>query len=413
VSPEPAERPTVLVLASTYPRWPDDPEPGFVHELARRLIGRFHVIVLCPHAENAKPEEVMDGVEVVRYRYAPARLEALVNNGGIVTNLRNSRWKLLLVPGFVLAQAWHAWRLCRQRKIDVIHAHWLIPQGLIAALIPSSSTGKPVPYVVTSHGADLYALRARPLQALKRLVLRKAHSATVVSTAMRVLAAELGADIAKVSVVPMGVDMRDRFVPGIALHRSRAELLFVGRLVEKKGLRHLLDALPAVLREQPDATLTIAGFGPDQAQLQDQARELGLQNSVRFLGAVAQRDLPVLYQRAALFVAPFVRAASGDQEGLPVALMEAVACGCPAIAGDVAGLEDIFGADAARCVVDPLDSKGLAAAILRELRQPEIASERSVAMRAAMLERLDWDRVALRYATLLGAASGKPLAFSA
>lgn len=393
-------KPVLLVLASTYPRWSDDPEPGFVHELSRRLCQDFRVIVLCPHATGARPHETMDEVEVIRYRYAPERLQTLVNNGGIVTNLRNYRWKLLLVPGFVLAQAWQAWRLCRQHHVAVIHAHWLIPQGLIAALLQHLPGSKPA-FVVTSHGADLYALRSRPLQALKRLVLRRAHSATVVSSAMREAVGQLRIDLAKVSVVPMGVDMAGRFVPGDAARRSRSELLFVGRLVEKKGLRHLIDAMPAMLQARPGLHLTIAGFGPDEGQLQRQVKELGLQHSVRFLGAVAQKELPQLYQRAALFVAPFVRAESGDQEGLPVALMEAAACGCPAVAGNVAGLQDIFGPDAQDCMVDPRDGGALAAAILDRLQAPEKARSQALAMRAALLERLGWEHVASRYGELL------------
>lgn len=395
-----ARLPALLVLASTYPRWEGDPEPVFVHELARRLTDRFRVVVLCPHADGAAPVETMDGVEVIRYRYAPAALETLVNNGGIVTNLRNKPWKLFLVPGFVLMQAWYALRLCRQRGIDLVHAHWLIPQGLIATLL-----GKP--FLVTSHGADLYALRSRPFRALKRFVLRKARATTVVSSAMRDAVGELDVDVAQVAVVPMGVEMARLFVPGDATQRSRGELLFVGRLVEKKGLRYLLLALPAVLRERPDVTLTIAGFGPDKDPLEAQVRELGLQDAVRFLGAVAQKDLPDLYRRAALFVAPFVRAKSGDQEGLPVALMEAVACGCPAIAGDVAGLRDILGAQAETCLVNPQDIDQLAEAILRQLRQPEEAAQRSLAMRTALRAHLSWEHVSARYMELLQGAHEK------
>ena len=81
--PKGAQRPRLLVLTSTYPRWAGDPEPGFVHELSRRLTDKFQVTVLCPHACGALPKEQLDGVKVIRYRYAPERWERLVNNGGI------------------------------------------------------------------------------------------------------------------------------------------------------------------------------------------------------------------------------------------------------------------------------------------------------------------------------------------
>lgn len=390
----------LLVLASTYPRWRGDPEPGFVHELSRRLAKKFHVTVLCPHAKGALPQESMDGVRVVRYRYAPERWETLVNDGGIVTNLRRSKWKLLLVPGFVLGQAWTAMRLRLKGEVDVVHAHWLLPQGLVAAAIQGIWGRKP-PFVVTSHGADLYALRGLPFRILKRLVLRKASAVTVVSSAMRDEIGSLGVDAYKAEVLSMGVDLTSRFTLQEGVSRSKNELLFVGRLVEKKGLPHLLDAMPLVLQERPDIVLTIAGFGPDEQALRHQVARMGLARSVRFLGAVPQDALPALYGRAALFVAPFIRTASGDQEGLPVALMEAVACGCPALAGNVAGLQDIFADASSDCIVDPTDVQGFAGAILRTIEDGDAARRRALDMRQRLVRALDWDRIADRYADIL------------
>ena len=395
--------PVLLVLASTYPRWPADPEPGFVHELSRRLTERYRVIVLCPHAPGAKPRETMDGVEVVRYRYAPERWETLVNDGGIVTNLKRARWKLLLVPGFVLGQAWVAWRLMRRERVDVIHAHWLIPQGLIAALLPWLP-GRRVSYVVTSHGADLYALKGRLLDGIKRFVARRAAAATVVSSAMRERLAALGVPAAHIHVLPMGVDLSERFTPDPSVPRSQHEILFVGRLVEKKGLRHLIAALPQVLEGVPDAFLTIVGFGPEEAALRQQVHTLGLQAKVHFLGAVAQTRLPALYRRAALFVAPFVQAESGDQEGLPVALMEAVACGCPVVAGDVAGIEDLLGRMKPYICVDARNAEMLASCICSRLIDSSTAGLHAQAVLEEASRRVDWNRIATGYAGLIAQA---------
>ena len=395
-----ADRPVLLVLASTYPRWQGDPEPGFVHELAKRLVPRFRVHVLGPHAQGAASREVMDGVEVHRYRYAPGRWETLVNDGGIVTNLKLHVWKLLLVPGFVLMQGWGAWRLCRRLKVDVIHAHWLVPQGLTAACL-QSLPGRAVPFVVTSHGADLYALKGTLFDRIRAFVLRRASAASVVSSAMRQTLESTGTPLDKVSVLPMGVDIEGRFTPDPGVERSRNEILFVGRLVEKKGVRHLLAAMPRVLEVVPDVCLTIAGFGPDEEALRLRARQLGLETVVRFTGALPQSELPDFYRSAAVFVAPFVQAGSGDQEGLPVALMEAVSCGCPVVAGDIPGIGDLLGGERTEVCVNARDEEALASRIIDTLSDPTAAQERAHRIRPTASRHVDWSRIVDGYATLL------------
>lgn len=386
-------KPTLLVLASTYPRWANDPEPGFVHQLCRRLTKRFTVLALVPDAPGADPSGPFEGVQVVRYRYAPRRWQTLVNNGGIAANLRLHRWKWLLLPGFVLGQWVAARRLIRRQRVDVVHAHWLIPQGLVARWLRR-------PYLVTSHGGDLFGLRGGLLTALKRKVAGSAVAMTVVSRAMQEEAIRRRIRAPALSVVPMGVDLQQRFTPG-QVPRAPDELLFVGRLVAKKGLRFLLQAMPQVVARRPSVRLTIAGFGPEEAALRRQVDELGLANHVVFEGAVAQDRLPALYRRATVFVAPFVRDRSGDQEGLPVALMEAIGCGCPVVAGQVQGLSDLFGEQAGKVCVDPTDAAALAEAILESLEHPEQAQARARAIRADALVWVDWEAIAARYGELL------------
>jgi glycosyltransferase involved in cell wall biosynthesis len=333
-------------------------------------------------------------------------METLVNDGGIVTNLRRAKWKLLLVPMFVLAQAWHTWRLVRRERIDVVHAHWLLPQGLIAALL-QSLPGRKVPFVVTSHGADLYALRGGLLEALKRFVLRRAVAATVVSSAMLDKLASMGVATENVSVLSMGVDVSSRFGVDATVVRSLDEILFVGRLVDKKGVHHLIRALPGVLAHRPKARLTIGGFGPEEPALRALVERLGLQSAVTFLGALPQSELPALYRRAAVFVAPFVRAESGDQEGLPVALMEAIACGCPVVAGDVAGLHDLLGKHAAEVALDPRNEAALAERIVGVLSDTEAARDRALRMGADVRQRFEWEAIARSYGAILADAINK------
>lgn len=397
-------RPVLLVLASTYPRWSGDPEPGFVHELAMRLTNRFRTIVLCPHAPGAKLTEVLDGVEVVRYRYAPERLQRLVNDGGIVSNLRQAKWKYALVPGFILAQAWMAWRLCRRHRVEIVHAHWLVPQGLIAAF-QSCLPGRSIPFVVTSHGADLYALHGRALDRVKRFVGQKASLVTVVSSAMKKEIVRIGMDAAKCQVLPMGVDLEGRFTREHGNLRSANELLFVGRLVKKKGLNVLMQAMPRILEAKPDVRVTVVGFGPEEVRLRLQAKALGVDHAVDFMGPLPQSELPALYRRATLFVAPFMQAEDGDREGLGLVTIEAIACGCPVIVGDLPAVRDILDLPEDACMrVPPGDALALSAAVLRVLSDPDTASRATENLRGRLLERYDWTRVAKAYGDVLSQA---------
>jgi glycosyltransferase involved in cell wall biosynthesis len=389
---------TLLVLASTYPRWRGDPEPGFVHELCKRLTKRFRVIALVPDAPGADPSGDLDGVEVVRYRYAPRRLQTLVNNGGIATNLKRSRWKWLLVPGFALSQFVAAWRLVGREHVDVVHAHWLLPQGLVARSLRKRSG---VPYLVTSHGGDLFGLRGAVLRNMKQVVAASSAAMTVVSSAMADEAGRIGLDPPQIAILPMGVDLRERFVADRSIARERDKLLAVGRLVPKKGLNFLIDALPAIVQARPAVRLDIAGFGPEEDALRAQAERLGVAQHVRFLGAMPQDRLPALYRTASLLVAPFVRDDAGDQEGLPVVLMEAIGCGCPVVVGDVAGVDDLLGEMKSQVSIDPRDTNALAHAVIHALEDPAALAQRAEAIRALAASRVDWDHIASSYGQLI------------
>lgn len=388
-----------MVLTSTYPRWAGDHEPAFVHELCKRLLADFRVVVLCSHAPGTQRHSWLDGVEVVRYRYAPAALETLVYGGGIATHLRRAPWKWALVPSFIVSQMLMAALLARRYQPTLVHAHWLLPQGIVAWLL--HRLGLIPGYVVTAHGADVYGFRSPILQTIKRMAASRATAMTVVSSAMREEVGRHGLQPRQLEVIPMGADFRERFTPPIEAAREKGLILFIGRLVEKKGLRYLLDAMPQVLRHHPGTRLRVLGFGPLAEALQAQSLALGLGHSVEFRGAVPQSDLPDMLRRAALLVAPSVRADSGDQEGLPVVLMEAVGCGCPILACDTPGVHDLVGRYAGAVLVPGKDPAALAQAIVRLLDTPEQALAIAEGLRTECILRFDWGAIAAAYAALL------------
>lgn len=199
----------------------------------------------------------------------------------------------------------------------------------------------------------------------------------------------------------MGVDLVGSFNPDFKRHRVRGEILFVGRLVEKKGLRVLIEALPAILLENPQAVLLIAGFGPEESRLRDQVKKLNLDSSVRFIGPISQVELVDLYRRAAVFVAPFISAESGDREGLGLVSIEAAGCGCPVVVSDIPAVNDIFGPGEA-ILVEPGNAEALAIGVIAALNGTQHCNPSLNILR----EKFDWSSVAERYSQILRPCKG-------
>jgi len=328
---------------------------------------------------------------VHRYRYAPASIETLVNDGGINGNLKKSPWKWLLVPGFLLAQWCHTVWLIRRLKPHIVHAHWIIPQGLVLSMA-RLFTAK-VPFILTSHGADLFTLKSGMMSRLKAWILKHASFITVVSDPMRQQALKLGAVADQVAVMPMGVDF-EKFTPSTEVVRNPNEILFVGRLVEKKGLVYLIRALVRVRQEIPDVRLTIIGFGPEEESLRKLSAELGLVSHIDFLGPKSHEELISYYRLASLFVAPFVEAADGDQEGLGLVTIEAIACGCPVLIGNVQAVRNM-----PISLVDCRNVDELSSAILESLR----ISNRAVneTQRKLIEQHFSWEFISKNYIEIL------------
>lgn len=389
---EKISKPRLIVLASTYPRWSNDHEPSFVHALARRLTDRFEVVAVVPHAPGALRHEVLDGVIVSRYRYAPEAWETLVNDGGIASNLRRSPWKWALLPSFIAMQWFEARRWAK--KGAVVHAHWLIPQGLVARIL-----GKP--YLITCHGADVFSLRGKAALVAKKVALRGAREVAVVSSAMAAPLTALDPAV-RPTVRPMGADLHKDFYPTDAA-RDDAHLLFVGRLVEKKGLDVLLSAMPRVIERHTRARLTIVGHGPLDGALRNQVSRLGLSEHVRFTGPISHERLGEYYRSATVFVSPFRPTASGDQEGLGLVMVEALGSGCPVIASDIPATRDVLEGTPGCLQVPPGNVEQLAQVLIGVLDDPRDLQREARDGASIMRERFDWTSVARAYGDRLEA----------
>jgi glycosyltransferase involved in cell wall biosynthesis len=381
------------VLTSTFPRWRGDSEPPFVFELCQRLAERFNVLVLAPHAPGAKLHETIGPLEVRRFRYFFTPWESLAYRGGIMANLKQNWLRYLLIPFFMAAEFASVVSLLRKHRIDAIHAHWVIPHGVVAIAARALIAGPKPAIVCTSHGSDLLGLTGRMFEWLQKAVISRVDKLTVVSAALREEAMRL-VDRGDVEVIPMGTDLTRTFTPPLASGRSDYELLFVGRLVEQKGVQYLVAAMGGILARHPQTILTIVGDGPARENLQRLVETSGLGACVRFLGSVENSALNELYERATVFVSPSLT------EGFGLTLVEAMGCACAVVATDLPAVRGIVVDGLSGLLCTKGESADIAAKVCTLLDHPDLRERMGHAGREHVRS-FDWVPISRRYIALI------------
>jgi len=243
-------------------------------------------------------------------------------------------------------------------------------------------------------------LKGRLFERVKRLVVRGCDHMTVVSRSMRSDILQMNAEPQKISVIPMGVELRERFVPP-STAVNRGGLLFVGRLVPKKGLRYLLEAMPMILRTHPELKLRIAGDGPDRRKLERRVSHLGLYDHVEFLGSLSNKDLPLLYQSAGIVIFPSVVDRDGDREGFGLVLVEALGCECAVVATDLSAMKDIVEDGKTGLVVAQRSPEQIANAVIRLTDDRALRRWLAINGRGHVLKRFDWEAISQKYKSIM------------
>src|SRR5256886_15573843 len=273
---------------------------------------------------------------------------------------------------YVLGGVWAAWRLCRRRRYDVVHVHWPLPHAVFGWAARRACGARMVP---SWYGVELRWVKSS-LPWLKRFLVWALRASDQVVAISSATAREI------TNLVPVGVRVTPYTVgspaaaPGSALPPAGDSfvILFGGSLVERKGVRYLIDALP-LLPADLHAKLVIIGDGAERSRLEAQARERGLEHRVEVRGRVPEQELRRAYAGASVLVLPAIVDARGDTEGLGVVLLEAMTYGVPVIGSDLGGITDIVVDGETGLLVPPQDSAALAAALER------LATDRGLARR--------------------------------
>ena len=407
-------RHVVVMVTTSYPRFPGDSVGTFMEPIAKRVAARGHEVhIVAPWHPAITRGKAEDGVFFHFFKYAPVpALNVFGYAAGLRADVQLKAAAWMAAPLAMTAGWFKALRVAQKKRATVMHGHWVVPGGVIAAAARPA-----LPLVVSLHGSDVFvAERTAVARAFAGRVFRRAGFVTACSQDLATRAMALGAEPDRLEVVPYGVDAA-RFRPApdlrhairsrIGLPSAAGLIVAAGRLVRKKGFEYLIDALPMVASVSP-AHLAVAGGGDLAEELRARARTAGVEDRVHFLGDLTQDEVGTWFAAADVAVVPSVRDDSGNVDGLPNTVLEALASGTPLISTPAGGIASVISDGRTGLIVPERDARALAAALTDLLRDPERRAVLGRAGRALAEERFGWDAAAARFE----AAYDRALAFN-
>lgn len=312
---------------------------------------------------------------------------------------------------YVMTAALKRRQLHARQKYDLEHYFFSMPTGLLT-LLPRSNPS--VPYIVSLRGSDVpgYDPFNRKIEAIHSLlrpvtkrIWRRAKKVIALSDALAETAKETAPEL-DIGVIPNGIDTVHFSPPERRAENKPTRLVTVARLLERKGIHTILQALssPTLLPVE----LQIIGTGPYETELREMVDDLGLAGRVRFLGYVPNEELPSYYRKSDIFVLP------SATESFGLVFAEAMSCGLPIAASDVGGIPETVrdGIDGLLC--PPGDPASLRQNIVQLISSADARLDISKSQRQRILDHYPWENIAARYADVYrealdsdGIASGR------
>ncbi|MGM0461981.1 MAG: glycosyltransferase family 4 protein [Fibrobacterota bacterium] len=349
----------VLTLTHVFPRSRADTVAPFLWNFHEALAQQnIDAVVCAPHEKHLPRTEEYPHCRVERFRYAPQKFERLAYKGNMHELVLSSTVNKVLFLSYLICGFFSLCRLIRREKPDLVHVHWWIPSGII--MYCASFLFK-TPYIITSHGTDVFILkRFTFLSFFARKIFRQATRIHAISTYVKDEILSLVPE-KKDSIDIISMPIREERIPQKPPRfRGGKKLLFLGRLIPRKGADILISALSELSEEYE---LTLVGTGPEKDRLCEACRKHAVSDRVNFRSTVSPDALPGLFEEHEIFILPSRTDWKAEKEGLGMVLLEAQRMGLALIASDSGGMPDIVIHEKTGLLVPENDPHALALAI--------------------------------------------------
>jgi glycosyltransferase involved in cell wall biosynthesis len=387
-----AKKVKVLYVVTAFPRFEGDVITPWLVETIRRLHDQNISIDVFTSAYKGLKKNCVYGIKIYRFRYFFGKWEKLTHDETVPDRLRKGILNKLLVVFYLIGGTIGIIRHCSKKRYDIIHCHWPFPHILFG--YAASRFGKSK-LISSFYGVELRWVKSKlPIfKPLLKFAIKKSDAVTAISSYTAQEVKEIAP--ADITIIPFGAAIAVSDVSGqqsIVSSQQDKNILFVGRLVERKGVKYLIEALELV-NKNLDASLTIVGDGSEKQNLEALVKEKGLENKVLFTGKVTMAQLEECYRKCDLFVLPAVTDAKGDTEGLGVVLLEAMSYRKPVVASAVGGIIDIVKGGENGIMVPEKDSERLSEAILQVLQKPKLAKRFGEAGFKFVNDNFSWGKI--------------------
>jgi colanic acid/amylovoran biosynthesis glycosyltransferase len=363
-----------------------------------------HVFPLAPTRDPRFHEGVGRMKATIHYVPGAADYRTLLRHARrlAVRNPRRFRRELLKAlatgrPALLWQFLQASWVADRARRVGVthLHAHFATEP---AAVAQAAGGLIGVPFSFTAHAFDIY--RDVNAKVLARKIRDARFTVTVSRYNVAFLESVANGGGGRIELIRNGIDL-DRFSPALHPPAGPFSILAVARLVEKKGLALLVEACGHLRDRNLDFRCEIVGKGAQRADLERQVRALDLGTHVHLAGPLPQQEIVARYQRAHVLVLPCIVGSDGNRDGLPVSIVEALACGLPVISTDVTGIPEAVHHGRNGLIVPQGDVPGLAGAMERLMRDPDLLAGLRAGARMSIMEEFDERCTAARLHALL------------
>lgn len=342
----------ILVLSSTFPHNENDPVPTFVKDQIiglKKEFSQLNFCVIAPTTQNIEIEK-SEHFEQFRFRYF-FKIFTSFERYGLMPSIKRNFLTIFVLPFFFLFQIFFTYKFLKKNKIDLIYAHWVTPQAITALIFKKLFN---IPFVFTSHSQDAKVLLKFPVfgRMLVNSILRNCEKFTCVSKStynnLKKISSPSNWKEQKSLIYPMGI--RDLLFKktkeeklSYSLENKDIVFSFIGRFTEKKGVEKLIEDFSELLKDNKNLNLTINGSGELKNVYYSLVKRLGVENNIHiskdFLNV---NQLIYLYKNSDFIVIPSIKTYSGDSEGLPVVLLEALYFGNTTISSSESNAGEII-----------------------------------------------------------------------